>query len=388
MLRNTLKYILLSVAMLMAAALSAQKTFTLVIDAGHGGKDAGAVGAFSYEKNINLSIALALGNLVERNCPDVHVIYTRKTDVFIPLGDRPNIANKAKADLFISVHTNSAGSNHTAHGVETYTLCLEKMNTNLEIAKRENSVITYESDYRTRYEGFDPNSVESYIIFQFMQNNYMRQSVELAQCIQRQYAGSGRKNKGVKQANLLVLRNTSMPAVLTEVGFITNPDEERFLNSPAGVQTIASCIFNGFLAYRKAHGARNLPAPLHVSAPAETPQPAAESAQGTSEQKADEPQPKAREPQPAAKPQQPSQGAPGGVVTYRVQFATSSAAVNPREKRFSGFPAVTSIRQGNVYKHYMGDFPTISEARQALREIRNTYSDAFIVKFQDGKRVQ
>ena len=146
MLRNTLKYLVLFVAALVVMPSLAQKTFTLVIDAGHGGKDAGAVGAISYEKNINLRIALALGNLVERNCPDVHVIYTRKTDVFIPLGDRPHIANKAKADLFISVHTNSAGSNHTAHGVETYTLSLEKMNTNFEIAKRENSVITYESD--------------------------------------------------------------------------------------------------------------------------------------------------------------------------------------------------------------------------------------------------
>lgn len=381
MFRNILKYTLLLVAMLVAATVSAQKTFTLVIDAGHGGKDAGAVGAFSYEKNINLRIALALGHLVERNCPDVHVIYTRKTDVFIPLGDRPNIANKAKADLFISVHTNSAGSNHTAHGVETYTLSLEKMNTNFEIAKRENSVITYESDYRTRYEGFDPNSVESYIIFQFMQNNYMRQSVELAQCIQRQYAGAGRKNKGVKQANLLVLRNTSMPAVLTEVGFITHPDEERFLNSDAGVQTIATSIFNGFLAYRKAHGARNLPAPLRLATPSETPKPVADAAPATPHQETVSSKPE----QNASKPVQPAQKP---VVTYRIQFSMGSTAVNPKDKRFNGFPAVTSVQQGSVYKHYMGDFATMGEARQALQTIRDTYSDAFIVKFQDGKRVQ
>ena len=378
MLRNTLKYLVLFVAALVVMPSLAQKTFTLVIDAGHGGKDAGAVGAISYEKNINLRIALALGNLVERNCPDVHVIYTRKTDVFIPLGDRPHIANKAKADLFISVHTNSAVSNHTAHGVETYTLSLEKMNTNFEIAKRENSVITYESDYRTRYEGFDPNSPESYVIFQFMQNNYMRQSVELAQYIQHQYAGSGRKNKGVKQANLLVLRNTSMPAVLTEVGFITHPDEERFLNSEVGVQTIATCIFNGFLAYRKAHGARHLPAPLRVTPSAEAAAPAPQAESQAEDAMAKSQQPVSESRKQSDKP----------VVTYRVQFSMGSRAVNPMEARFNGFPKVSSVRTGNVYKHYMGDFATHAEARAALRKIRETYSDAFIVKFQDGERVQ
>lgn len=389
--------------MLLSGALAAQKSFTLVLDAGHGGKDAGAVGAFSYEKNINLNVALAVGKLVEQHCPDVRVIYTRKTDVFIPLGDRPNIANKAKADLFISIHTNSAGSNHGPHGAETYTLCLERMNVNLEFAKRENSVITYESDYKTRYEGFDPNSAESYVIFQFMQNNYMKQSVELAKYIQGQYTSHGRKNKGVKQANLLVLRNTTMPAVLTELGFITNPDEERFLNSREGINTLATSIFNGFLAYRKAHGARNVPAPLKVEAPQQPTQQAA-----TVEETRPEPTPAqpsqtsqqqsrpARQQPPTAQSQsqttqqqtQTAQPQQSSQTTYKVQFSMGNKPANPNDSCYRGFPTVTSELHGGAYKYYMGEYSTMNEARQALKTIRNTYTDAFIVKFQDGRRVQ
>lgn len=397
------RIILTCLTMLLSGALAAQKSFTLVLDAGHGGKDAGAVGAFSYEKNINLNVALAVGKLVEQHCPDVRVIYTRKTDVFIPLGDRPNIANKAKADLFISIHTNSAGSNHGPHGAETYTLCLERMNVNLEFAKRENSVITYESDYKTRYEGFDPNSAESYVIFQFMQNNYMKQSVELAKYIQGQYTSHGRKNKGVKQANLLVLRNTTMPAVLTELGFITNPDEERFLNSREGINTLATSIFNGFLAYRKAHGARNVPAPLKVETPQQPTQQAA-----TIEETRPEPTPAqpsqtsqqqsrpARQQTPTAQSQsqttqqqtQTAQPQQSSQTTYKVQFSMGNKPANPNDSRYRGFPAVTSELHGGAYKYYMGEYSTLSEARQALKTIRNTFTDAFIVKFQDGRRVQ
>lgn len=397
------RIILTCLALLLAGTLTAQKSFTLVLDAGHGGKDAGAVGAFSYEKNINLNVVLAVGKLVEQHCPDVRVIYTRKTDVFIPLGDRPNIANKAKADLFISVHTNSAGSNQGPHGAETYTLCLERMNVNLEFAKRENSVITYESDYKTRYEGFDPNSAESYVIFQFMQNNYMKQSVELAKYIQGQYTSHGRKNKGVKQANLLVLRNTTMPAVLTELGFITNPDEERFLNSKEGINTLATSIFNGFLAYRKAHGARNVPAPLKVersqvptqqeqtpaaqtqtsstqAAPAETSR-----QEATPVQQQQAPQQQSR---PARQQTQTAQPQQASAITYRVQFSMGNKPANPNDSRYRGFPTVTSELHGGAYKHYMGEYSSLSEARQALKTIRETFTDAFIVKFQNGKRVQ
>lgn len=253
-----------------ALGLAQKRQFTLVIDAGHGGHDAGAVGSFSKEKNINLNVALAFGRLVESNCPDVKVIYTRRTDVFIPLQQRADIANRNKADLFISVHTNALPAGRIAYGSETYSLGMARAGSNLEVAKRENSVIMLENDYKTRYEGFDPNKAESYVIFEIMQDRYMKQSVELARCIQKQYAQAGRQDKGVHQAGFLVLRNTSMPAVLTELGFISTPAEEQYLNSKQGIAELSRSIYNGFLTYRRAHdkSAQALPAnlPSHVTA--------------------------------------------------------------------------------------------------------------------------
>ncbi|MBQ4041122.1 MAG: N-acetylmuramoyl-L-alanine amidase, partial [Prevotella sp.] len=189
------------------------KRFTLVIDPGHGGHDAGAIGAFSKEKDINLKTALALGRYLERYSPDVNVIFTRKTDVFVTLHGRADIANKAKADLFISIHTNAAPSRPSSiRGMETYTLGMHRAADNLAVAKRENEVILQEKDYKTRYQGFDPNSSESYIIFEFMQDNNMHKSVDLAKFVQHNVCSTaGRPNKGVKQAGFLVLRETSMP---------------------------------------------------------------------------------------------------------------------------------------------------------------------------------
>lgn len=270
---SLLKYlqIVLFVAIMPFVSLAdvEKRNFTLVIDAGHGGHDAGAVGAYSKEKDINLKVALAFGRLVENNCPDVKVVYTRKTDVFIPLQRRADIANNNKADLFVSVHTNALPAGRQAYGSETYTLGMARANANLAVAKRENSVITLESDYKSTYQGFDPNKAESYVIFEFMQDKFMKQSVDLATCIQRQYASAGRPNKGVHQAGFLVLRNTSMPSVLTELGFITTPSEEAYLNSQQGVTELSRSIYNGFLAYRRMHqrGVNDIPAnlPLQVA---------------------------------------------------------------------------------------------------------------------------
>lgn len=247
-----------------------KRNFTLVIDAGHGGHDAGAVGSFSKEKNINLNVALAFGRLVENNCPDVKVIYTRRTDVFIPLQRRADIANNNKADLFISIHTNALPNGRIAYGSETYSLGMARAGANLAVAKRENSVITLESDYKRTYQGFDPNKAESYVIFEIMQDRYMKQSVDLASCIQRQYTAAGRPNKGVHQAGFLVLRNTSMPSVLTELGFITTPAEEAYLNSQQGISELSRSIYNGFLTYRRMHekSAHDIPANLPISSQA------------------------------------------------------------------------------------------------------------------------
>lgn len=229
--------------------------FTVVIDAGHGGRDAGALGCCSKEKDINLKVALALGGLIKSNCPEVKVVYTRSSDKFVELGRRAAIANKAKADLFISIHTNSTASGRkgtAAQGTETYTLGMHRAADNLAVAKRENSVITLETDYRTKYEGFDPGSSESYIIFELMQDQYMAMSVDFASKVQQQFASTAKRvNKGVHQAGFLVLREVSMPSVLIELGFINNRNEEKFLASDWGQKQLAKSIYNAFKAYYK-----------------------------------------------------------------------------------------------------------------------------------------
>ena len=228
------------------------KDFVVVIDAGHGGHDPGAIGKISKEKNINLKVALKLGKQITQNCPDVKVIYTRNRDVFIPLNRRAEIANNAKANLFISIHTNSVANGKSVKGASTWTLGLAKSNANLEVAKRENAVILYEDDYQTRYAGFDPNSAESYIIFEFMQDKYMEESVHLASLVQNQFKNTcKRTDRGVHQAGFLVLKASAMPSILIELGFISNPEEERYLNSEAGSTSLAKGIFQAFTAYKR-----------------------------------------------------------------------------------------------------------------------------------------
>ena len=247
----TLLLLFLCCALAALADGRSDKRFTLVIDAGHGGHDAGAVGAYSKEKNINLNVALAFGRLVEANCPDVRVVYTRKTDVFIPLQRRADIANAQKADLFISIHTNASSGSRTARGTETYTLGMHRAASNLEVAKRENSAIILEQNYKERYEGFNPRSSESYIIFELMQDEYMKQSVNLASKIQREFRTTAKRaDRGVFQAGFLVLHATSMPSVLVELGYITTPDEEAYLDTDRGTTQLSQSLFNAIKKYR------------------------------------------------------------------------------------------------------------------------------------------
>lgn len=228
------------------------KRFTLVIDAGHGGHDTGARGVFSQEKDINLSVALRFGKLIESNCPDVKVIYTRKDDRFVTLHERAAIANRNKADLFISVHTNAVARGHTVQGFQVYTLGMHRAKDNLDVAMRENSVISLEKDYEQTYQGFDPKSSESYIMFEFIQSANMERSIELARFIQRSVCSNvGRNDKGVHQAGFLVLRETSMPSCLIELGFITTPEEEDFLNTEEGQASMAEAFYKAFVKYRK-----------------------------------------------------------------------------------------------------------------------------------------
>ena len=226
--------------------------YTLVIDAGHGGRDPGAQCRAGKEKNINLAVALAFGKLVEQNCLGVKVIYTRKTDVFVDLDERANIANRAKADLFVSIHTNSTAKRVGPQGTETYTLGMHRAADNLDVAKRENSVIALENDYEQKYEGFDPNSSESYIIFELMQDKNMESSVKFAGLIQKQFRNTAKRiDRGVHQAGFLVLRATSMPSVLVELGYINNPNDAAYLLTKAGVNALAKSMYNAFVAYRK-----------------------------------------------------------------------------------------------------------------------------------------
>lgn len=224
----------------------------IIIDAGHGGKDPGAIGSFSKEKDIVLAIALKLGNIIKENLKDIEVIYTRTTDVFIPLYMRSEIANKNDADLFISIHVNSQKSGRNAYGTETYIMGPHTSERNLEIATKENSVILLEENHEEKYEGFDPNSPESYILFSLYQNAYLKNSLKLADLIENQFKNRvQRHSRGVKQAGLLVLWRSAMPSVLVEVGFISNPTEEKYLNKEINQTYIASAIFRAIRDYKQ-----------------------------------------------------------------------------------------------------------------------------------------
>lgn len=227
------------------------KIRTIVIDAGHGGKDSGTSGSFSKEKDITLSIAMELGKTIEKYIDDVNIIYTRDDDSFPSLNERANLANDKNADLFISIHCNSAPYSTTVHGTETYVMGLNKSETNLEVAKRENSVILMEDDYKENYDGYDPNSPESMILFSLYQNAYLENSLKLAQSIENQFKTRvGRKSRGVKQAPFVVLWKTSMPSILVETGFLTNKNEEKYLNDELGKTYIAHGIFRAVRDYK------------------------------------------------------------------------------------------------------------------------------------------
>lgn len=359
------------------------KTFTLVIDAGHGGHDAGAVGAFSKEKDINLNVALAFGRYVERNCPDVKVIYTRKSDVFVTLNDRANIANKVKADLFVSVHTNSLPSGRISRGMETYTLGMHRAADNLEVAKRENQVILQEKGYKETYQGFDPNSAESYIIFEFMQDNNMQKSVEFAKLVQKNTCSlAGRLDKGVKQAGFLVLRATSMPSCLIELGFISTPDEERFLNSSAGIDNMARGIYNAFAQYKNDnHNGGSAPFVREE----------------TKKEKKSKKKQREEEREVSVAPQenveQPVQNVPQPVVSeskvvYKVQILATDIVLRKNDYRLKGRTDAEYYKENGMVKYTLGSFDTISEANNYRKEINNVFPGCFVVKFQDGKRVQ
>ncbi|MBQ7424410.1 MAG: N-acetylmuramoyl-L-alanine amidase [Prevotella sp.] len=371
--------------MLAVLSLSA-KRYTLVIDAGHGGHDAGACGAFSKEKNINLNVALAFGRYVERNCPDVNVVYTRKTDVFIPLNERANIANRAKADLFISVHTNALPAGRVARGFEVYTLGMHRAADNLAVAKRENSVILVEKDYKQRYEGFDPNSSESYIMFELIQDKNMAKSVELARMIQQEVcASASRPNKGVHQAGFLVLRATSMPSCLVELGFITTSDEESLLNSKNGIDAHARGLYNAFVRYRKKH--EGVEAPKIVAAPT-VQEPSSVQEKTETSVKADtsvknEP---SENPEPSGKTPVAPVPSTSGLV-FKVQIMASDTKLKTSDRRFKGEQNIDSYFEKGLNKYTIGASSDYNEIVQLRKSLLVKFPEAFIIAFKNGEKM-
>lgn len=349
------------------------KDFVVVIDPGHGGKDVGAVGNKAKEKDINLGVALKLGDLIDSEYDDIEVVYTRDDDTFISLQERAEIANKAHGDLFISIHTNSVDrrskNRKTVHGAATYTLGLHRSDENLAVAKRENSVIELEDDYSVKYQGFDPNSTESYIIFELSQNKHLEQSVDFASLVQNHFGKAGRKDNGVRQAGFWVLAKTSMPAVLIELDFICNPTQEKYLSSSSGQKELANAIFDAFREYKAAsdyyslgNGGKTKGDKSHKHKVKDTVR--------KKEVKKDD-------------------NSYSGII-YKIQFLTSSKKLSGKSAFFKKLDSrkIDSYKENGIYKYTYGATSDKKEAANILKEVRKKHPEAFIVEFKDGKRIK
>ena len=345
--------------------------FTVVIDAGHGGHDHGAVGEKICEKDINLAVARRVGKLVRENIKDAKVVYTRDKDVFITLQGRCDAANRAKGDIFVSIHTNSVAATSPNRrkvcGASVYTLGLDRAGTNLDVAMRENSVMKLEDDYTATYSGFDPSSAESYIIFELSQSAHIDHSLRLAKEIQNELvATAGRKDLGVRQAPFWVLVRSAMPAVLVELDFVCNPTVEEFLGSEKGRDKLASAIFNGISAYHGCLARQQIDSPT-----ASNPK---------SDRKRDR----------KSKKDTPPQGteSDSDALIYKVQFMTSPRAIPAGDSRLRGLTDVESYTDGGVVKLTTGAYTTLAEAQKQLRQVKKKFPDAFIIKTRRGKRIR
>lgn len=393
----------LLVFVLFSAVVSgAERKFTLVIDAGHGGLDCGARGSFSTEKTINLKVALAFGQYVERCCPDVNVIYTRKTDVFVPLHRRADIANKSKADVFVSVHTNALPNGHIARGIETYTMGMRRADEKLSAAKRENSVIMIEKDYKEHYEGYDPDMPESTIMFEFIHDKNMAKSVELAKYVQKRLcAETNRPNKGVKQDVFLVLRETSMPACLIELGFITTPDEERVLNDNAHIDKLARGIFKAFMDYRgDNYKALNILYKYEEPPKSEMPSVVSNSGnvekQGV-ERKTERERSVNKTRDRAERNEDAAVNTPEHVATknkntdnipvFKIQIMASGRVLRSDDNRFKGLDEVESYNEDGMVKYTYGSSTNYNEIYRLRKKILEKFPQAFIIAFKNGEKM-
>ena len=405
---------LLVCCLVSAGSVSAQKkeagkVRTVVIDPGHGGIKPGAIGKHCSEKDIVLQVAKKFGKLINDNYSDVKVIYTRTTDVDIALSERAHIANTAKADLFISIHANSHPTS-TPTGVETFVMGLSKSKANMDVARKENADILLESDYKNNsaYQGFDPNSPESSIIFAMFQNAYLDKSLTFAEMIQKQYGKTlNTVNRGVKQAEFMVLYMSAMPAVLTEIGFISNPTEERFMMSDAGQAKIAVALFNAFMAYKCAEEGtqpiakpvidlpgygKNAPAKEEVKPLPETDTvPAVDTTvaaavdvtQGVApaDTVVSQPEP---EPAPVVLPDPAEVERP----VYKVQFLSVSHPLKEGARELRGVTDYDVYEENGTFRYIKGSVSNINKAKALQRELRELgFKDAFVVAFYKGKKI-
>ncbi len=340
------------------------RPFTVVIDPGHGGRDPGAVGRNTTEKDVVLPISLKLGEYIREYLPDVKVIFTRTTDEFVEIHRRAEIANSAGADLFISVHANS-NNNRNIQGTETYVMGLHTSRENLEVARKENAVIFKEDDYDEQYDGFDPDSEESYIIFSLMQNTYLAQSLNFAALLQDEFRSRARRvDRGVKQAGFIVLWQTTMPSVLVEVGFISNPQEERFLMSDQGQNYIASGIFRAVRSYKESVERRS----RTLASTSQSSRVASASVSGSPARDGFEENIEKR-------------------IGFRVQVSSSGSLIPPESEYFKGLDDIEVYESDGLYKYVTGYATTLDEIREKRKKINEKFPDAFIVAVKNGQLI-
>jgi N-acetylmuramoyl-L-alanine amidase len=429
-------FILMTCLFFVVSTEAANKKFTLVVDAGHGGGDTGAVGkGKTREKDLTLKFALAFGRLVEKNCPDVNVIYTRKTDKFVELYRRAEIANNNKADLFISIHINALPKGHIARGFQTYTLGRSRRTgkttgvlENLEVAKRENSVIYLEKNYKQTYRGYDPNSPESNIMFEFVQDKNMENSAELAKYMQRYVCqATGRADMGAHQDNLAVLRLTSMPGCLIELGFISTPDEEKYMNTSTATEQYARGIYNAFATYKKRHGGsitvpyqpdpieEKAPTPVKNEVKKEEPQELVVEEEKTPASIVQEEVPptsvtpesqEASVSVPSTTPDSPQKTSEAPVIQkdnnsetpivapvvvdapiFKVQILVSSQKIKAGDSRLRGLKGVDSYVENGLTKYTVGASENYNEIYHLRKSLLDKFPEAFIIAFKGDKRM-
>lgn len=377
-----LVYVLIFFLTLPCTAQKDGKTFKVVIDAGHGGKDPGCLGSYTKEKDVALNVALKTGKLISDNCPNVKVIYTRSTDVFVELYRRAKIANDNHADLFISFHCN-ANDNHGAHGVETYVMGLHKSEANLAVARAENAAMLMEKDYEKNYGGFNPNSPESAVMFSLYSSAYLNNSILLADKVQKNLVSTTKMlDRGVKQAGYWVLWAVSMPSILIEMGFLSNPTEEKYLSDEQHKEAIANAIFQGFASYYTQMTGNK------VNVSSVKPKDNKTEEQTNSDKKHDNSNDNIHDNQPdKAEKKEETTVAESDEIRFRVQFMALPEKISPNDKRLKGILEQRCYFENNLWKYTSGNEDNLQSAKEIQSQIKTRYPDAFIIAFKGEEKI-